>query len=95
MTGSTRTSADLDPRRRKALFRAWHRGMREMDLVLGGFADRHLAEFSQAELSAFEAILEIGDRDLNQWIMGEAAVPADHDTPMLRRLLEFRNSLKS
>lgn len=95
MTGSTKTSADLDPRRRKALFRAWHRGMREMDLVLGGFADRHIAALSEGELSAFEAILEIGDRDLNQWIMGEAAVPADHDTPMLRRLLEFRNSLKS
>lgn len=95
MTGSTRTSADLDPRRRKALFRAWHRGMREMDLVLGGFADRHIAELSEVELSAFESILEIGDRDLNQWIMGEASVPTHHDSPMLRRLLEFRNSLKS
>jgi antitoxin CptB len=94
MTDSTRTSADLDPRRRKALFRAWHRGMREMDLVLGQFANTHIADFSEEELAGFEAILEIGDRDLNQWIMGEAPVPADHDTPALRRVLDFRNSLK-
>ena len=39
MTGTPRTSADLDPRRRRLLVRAWRRGIREMDLILGGFAD--------------------------------------------------------
>ena len=94
MTGSARTSADLDPRRRKILFRAWHRGIREMDLLLGQFADAHLADFSDRELDAFEQVLEAGDRDLFRWVMGEVPVPAEEDTPMYRRVLEFRKSLK-
>ena len=48
MTGTTRTSADLDPRRRRLLVRAWRRGIREMDLILGGFADQHIAGLSDA-----------------------------------------------
>jgi len=94
MSGSTRTSSDLDPRRRKILFRAWHRGIREMDLILGQFADAHIAGFSDDELAAFEAVLEAGDRDLFQWVMGEVPVPADQDTPMFRHVLEFRKALK-
>lgn len=93
MSGSTRTSADLDPRRRKILFRAWHRGLREMDLVLGQFADAHLAELSDAELDSFEAILEVGDRDLYQWVMGETPVPSAHDTHMFNRVLAFRRAM--
>jgi antitoxin CptB len=46
MTGTTRSSADLDPRRRRILVRAWRRGIREMDLVIGGFAD---AEIGRAQ----------------------------------------------
>ena len=57
MTGTTRSSADLDPRRRKALFRAWHRGTREMDLILGGFADAFIDTLSDAELTEFERLL--------------------------------------
>lgn len=46
MTGISRTSADLDPRRRRILFRAWHRGIREMDLILGQFAEAELSALS-------------------------------------------------
>ena len=46
MSGSTRTSADLDVRRRRILFRAWHRGMREMDLIMGRFADAEIGTLS-------------------------------------------------
>ena len=42
MTGTQRSSADLDVRRRKILFRSWHRGIREMDLIMGQFADAHI-----------------------------------------------------
>src|SRR5258705_2838880 len=85
MTGTTRSSAGLDVRRRKLLFRAWHRGMREMDLILGRFADQAAAGFSETELAEFEGLLEIPDRELLAWITGEAVVPADFDRAPFRR----------
>lgn len=89
MSGSTRSSADLDPRRRKILFRAWHRGMREMDLIMGRFADDAIAGFSDAELDEFERLIEVLDRDLLSWVTGEAPVPANCDTELFRKLKAF------
>ena len=86
MTGTTRTSAGLDPRRRRALFRAWHRGMREMDLVLGSYADRYVEEMSEAEFAEFEEILGENDTDLLKWVTGEVPTPAGRDTPLFRRI---------
>lgn len=91
MSGSTRTSADLDPRRRKILFRAWHRGMREMDLIMGRFADAEIGGLSEAELDEFEQLIEVLDRDLLSWVTGEAAVPTNYDRPLFRRLKAFHN----
>ena len=91
MSGSTRSSADLDPRRRKILFRAWHRGMREMDLIMGRFADDAIAGFSDVELDEFERLIEVLDRDLLSWITGEAQVPSNYDTPLFRRLKAFHH----
>ncbi|MBN9457436.1 MAG: succinate dehydrogenase assembly factor 2 [Bosea sp.] len=89
MSGSTRSSADLDPRRRKILFRAWHRGMREMDLIMGRFADDAIAGFSDAELDEFERLIEVLDRDLLSWVTGEAPVPENYDTELFRKLKAF------
>jgi antitoxin CptB len=91
MSGSTRSSADLDPRRRKILFRAWHRGMRETDLIMGRFADEAIAGFSEAELDEFERLTEVLDRDLLGWITGEIAVPENYDTELYRRLKAFHH----
>ena len=91
MSGSTRSSADLDPRRRKILFRAWHRGMREMDLIMGRFADDAIGGFSDAELDEFERLIEVLDRDLLGWITGEIAVPENYDTDLFRRLKAFHH----
>ncbi|AOO82426.1 succinate dehydrogenase assembly factor 2 [Bosea vaviloviae] len=91
MSGSTRTSADLDPRRRKILFRAWHRGMRETDLIMGRFADAEIDKLSDAELDLFEQLIEVLDRDLLSWITGEAEVPANYDTDVFRRLKAFHH----
>ncbi|MGO4405435.1 succinate dehydrogenase assembly factor 2 [Bosea sp. RAF48] len=91
MSGSTRSSADLDPRRRKILFRAWHRGMREMDLIMGRFADDAIAGFSEAELDEFERLIEVLDRDLLSWVTGEAPVPENYDTELYRRLRAFHH----
>ncbi|GEP01687.1 FAD assembly factor SdhE [Methylobacterium haplocladii] len=89
MSGTTRTSADLDPRRRRTLFRAWHRGMREMDLIMGRFADAEIGTLTEDELTVFEALIEVPDRDLLGWITGEAETPANYDTPVYRRLKAF------
>lgn len=91
MSGSTRSSADLDPRRRKILFRAWHRGMREMDLIMGRFADDAIAGFDDAELDEFERLIEVLDRDLLSWVTGEAAVPENYDTDLFRKLKAFHH----
>lgn len=89
MSGSTRSSADLDPRRRKILFRAWHRGMREMDLIMGRFADAHIGNLTDAELDEFERLIEVLDRDLLSWVTGEAQVPENYDSEVFRRLKAF------
>jgi antitoxin CptB len=89
MSGSTRSSADLDPRRRKILFRAWHRGMREMDLIMGRFADAQIGALTDAELDEFERLIEVLDRDLLSWVTGEAQVPANYDSEVFRQLKAF------
>ncbi len=89
MSGTTRSSADLDPRRRRTLFRAWHRGIREMDLIMGRFADAEIGDLSDEELTQFEALIEVPDRDLFRWLTGEDATPENYDTPVYRRLRRF------
>ncbi|WP_420961770.1 succinate dehydrogenase assembly factor 2 [Brucella sp. IR073] len=93
MTGSTLISADLDPRRRKLLFRSWHRGMRETDLILGQYADAHIAGMSDAELDEFERLLEVLDRDILKWVTGEAETAPEYDTPLFRDIIAFRQRM--
>ena len=90
ITHDPATSVDLDPRRKRALFRAWHRGMREMDLVMGRFADREMASLSEAELDEFEQLMELPDPEVYDWICERAAPAPEHDTPLLARLREYR-----
>jgi len=94
MTGSTLAAGNLDVRRRKLLFRAWHRGMREMDLILGQYADRYLPAFTDAEVDEFEQILEVLDRDLLKWVTGESPTPEEHDTPLFRDIIAFRDRIE-
>jgi antitoxin CptB len=85
----TESNEDLDLRRRRLRFRAWHRGTRELDLVLGRFADAEIAKLDEAEIGAFEALMDVPDHDLYGWITGAEATPAPYDTPLLRRLRDF------
>jgi antitoxin CptB len=93
MTGSTRSSEGLDARRRRMLFRSWHRGIKEMDLIMGRFSDAHIAELSDRELDDYERLMEMRDQEVLSWIDGTAAVPADHDTPLFRRLRDFNHKV--
>jgi antitoxin CptB len=84
-----RTSADLDPRRRRVLYRCWHRGMREVDILIGKFADAHIAVLDDGELDDLEALMEAPDRDIFAWLIGEHEVPAAFNTPLFRKLKQF------
>ena len=89
MSGTERATIDLDPHRRKILFRAWHRGMRETDLILGPFADAHLGAMSDHELGAFEAMLEVPDREILGWITGSQPFDETHDKDLFRKIVAF------
>jgi len=82
-----------DARINRARFRAWRRGFREADLILGPFADLHLAAFSDAQLDAFETLIDQPDHDLYGWIVGQAEAPDVFQGEMLDRLRQFRFSL--
>ncbi len=75
-------------RERRLRMRAWRRGLREMDLVLGPFADAHLAAMPEAEVDAFEALLAEADLDLLPWVLGREAVPPVH-ARLVGRLADF------
>ncbi len=89
MSGTKRSSDGMDVRRRRLLFRSWHRGIREMDLIMGRFADVHLAALSEAELDEYERLIEAPDPELYAWITGELPVPAEFESGVLRRLRNF------
>jgi antitoxin CptB len=87
LMSTTLSSAELDPRRRRTLFRAWHRGTKENDLICGRFADAELPHMSDADLTTFELLMEVPDRDIFAWVTGKAPVPSNYDTPVFRRLV--------
>jgi antitoxin CptB len=89
VSGSRISSHGLDARRRRLLFRSWHRGIQEMDLVLGRFADAQIALLSDAELDDYERLLEIPDQQMFAWVSGAEATPAEVDSALFRRLRDF------
>jgi len=76
----------LSPRRRRLLFRAQHRGTKECDILLGGFVARHIAALDEAALDELEALLDLPDVDLADWLCGRRPVPADIASPLLARI---------
>lgn len=76
----------MDERRKRLRFRAWRRGFREIDLILGGFADARLGSLSDTDLTAFETLLEASDQDVYDWIVGRTPAPAAYETPLLQAI---------
>lgn len=81
-----------DSRVNKLRYRAWRRGFLEADLILGPFADRHLAGFSGTQLDEFEALLDQPDPDLYAWITDQADTPVEFSNPTLHLIKDFRHS---
>jgi antitoxin CptB len=90
MTGSTRSSSGLDDRRKRLLFRCWHRGTREMDLILGRFADVEIATLSDGELTQLEHLIEVPDPDLYAALTGDRSLDPEYASALFDRIKAFR-----
>jgi antitoxin CptB len=90
MTGSTRSSSGLDDRRKRLLFRCWHRGTREMDLILGRFADAEIATLRDDEVGELERLIELPDPDLYAAVIGDKPIAPDYAGPLFDRIKAFR-----
>src|SRR5436305_7659722 len=86
MTGSTRSSDGLDDRRKRLLFRCWHRGTREMDLILGRFADAALADLTETELGQLEQLIEVPDPDLYAALSSDVLLAPEFRTRLFDRI---------
>jgi antitoxin CptB len=84
------TPSALEGRRRRLLFRANHRGTRENDILVGGFVSAGLATFSEEEIAALEAIVELPDTWLGDWLTGRRAIPVEFDGAMIRAMRDAR-----
>lgn len=82
-------SSETETRRKRLLWRATHRGIKEMDLILGGFVVRHIDTFSDAEIADLERIMDIPDQDMLSWATKQAVVPPEHLSPLLTRILAY------
>jgi antitoxin CptB len=90
MTGTTRSSDGLDDRRKRLLFRCWHRGTRELDLILGRFADAEIAGLSEDELGQLERLIEVPDPDLYAALTADVSVVPPFASRLFDRIKSFR-----
>ncbi len=81
--------ADADSRLKRLSFRAWRRGFREADMVLGPFVDQVGPLLSDSEIDELDELLNIEDQYLYAWIVGREPTPEAHDTPLMHRLQTF------
>ena len=77
-------------RRKRLLYQSRHRGTKEADLILGGFALAHMASLSAEQFTKLEALLEESDPDLMSWISGQSTPPTEHDNDVLTMISSFK-----
>ncbi|MEQ9642823.1 MAG: succinate dehydrogenase assembly factor 2 [Alphaproteobacteria bacterium] len=80
---------NLDIRRKRLLYRSWHRGTKELDLFIGAFADAHLATLSEAQLDRYEVILERDETDIYGWLSRREPVPPELDNDVMAMILSY------
>lgn len=82
----------LSARKRQAIFRATHRGTREMDILMGGYVELKVHSFTESEMDDLYELMEAPDWDIYKWVTGTLPVPANYDTPLFRRWSEYQNA---
>ena len=83
------TLENVSNKRKRLIFRSWHRGTKEMDQILGSFANQYIPEFNEEELDLYEQMLENSEPELYDWICGRAEVPANKNSAILEKLLDY------
>jgi antitoxin CptB len=84
----------LESRRKRLIFRSWHRGTREIDLIMGNFADRFVPAFGETEVALYEELLDLPDLDVYDWLIFRVPVPPERDNTVTRHLLDFVRTSK-
>ncbi len=79
-------------RRKRLDYRSRHRGTKELDLLVGAFAEEHLAEMDAGQLDRFEALLELPEPLLYDWLLGRSEPPSEYDHDVTRLFLNFKYS---
>ena len=85
----TQDQQNTPTRRKQLLYRAWHRGSKEADTLLGPFADTYLSTCTEQELESFAALLTVEDPELWDWIVDKTPIPAPYNTPTFHALKAF------
>lgn len=80
----------IELKRKRLLYRSKYCGNKEMDLILGTFAERHLDTMNDAQLDKYDDLIRNQDLDLYDWITGRQSVPAEHDHDVMALLKEFK-----
>ena len=78
-----------DNLRKKLVYRANHRGTKEMDLLVGGYVTKHIHDMTNYDLDELAVILELPDADIDAWATGKAELPAQYDTKLMNAILSF------
>ncbi len=84
------TLEELNNRRKRLIFRSWHRGTREMDLIMGSFAEKHVPAMEGPQLDLYEELLHTPDPDVYDWISGQKPVPANTNNDIIKMLLNHQ-----
>lgn len=80
---------------KKLLYRCWHRGMKEVDLILGPFLEAHHNQLSSEECKALNDLLDCNDQDLLGWILKQKTIPKLYTTDLIVKIQNFAASLSS
>lgn len=80
---------DTDIKRKRLIFRSWHRGTREIDLMLGKFANTHLPQFDARQLALYDRFLNNSDPDIFNWMTGQEPVPPAEDNDVISLMQKF------
>ncbi|MEN8236289.1 MAG: succinate dehydrogenase assembly factor 2 [Pseudomonadota bacterium] len=83
------TSKLVRPRLKGLIYRCQHRGVKELDLLLGGFAQKYLSDFTDSQLVLFENLLDCPENDLLDWVTGVAPAPEEYATNVLEKIRTF------
>jgi antitoxin CptB len=83
-------SEDFAVRIRRLKYRSMHRGTKELDLLLGSFAQAELDRMTPQEIADYEAILEANEHDIYLWLTGREPIPPEHDNAVMARILSFK-----